>query len=125
MPESPLHTSAAVDADHAAYKALPVCVCAGHRSTSISGLSEEEARQALFANMVVSWWQSVYLIKEMTDEQLALQLESFFCESANREYWARNRMSWRSFADAASSKREKVFVGMVEAQFHSAMTQRP
>ncbi|TGB14415.1 DUF6082 family protein [Streptomyces sp. MZ04] len=101
--------------------ALRACWTGG----SIASLSDEEARQALFANMVVSWWLSVYLIKEMTDDQAGLQLEEFFRENANREYWARNRMSWRRFTDAASSKRERVFIDIVEVKFHSATTQHP
>ncbi|MER5472817.1 DUF6082 family protein [Streptomyces sp. NPDC002685] len=91
---------------------------------TMDGLPEEKARQITFANMIVSWWQSSYVVKDVTDGQLSLNLESFFRGEIGREYWALSRTGWRDLAEATRSARKKRFVEIVDAKYESAVTPR-
>lgn len=97
-------------------------VCWGEPMAS---LPEEKARQVMFSNLIVSWWQSAYIVKDSTDEQLALLLDSFFRGEIGREYWALSGESWRTISEAADSKRKKRFVFIVDERYRAALAQSP
>ncbi|MFG2650956.1 DUF6082 family protein [Streptomyces sp. NPDC048436] len=88
---------------------------------TIAELPEETARQSMFANLIVTWWNSGYMIKDMSDGQLSLLLDSFFRGEVGREYWGRAGQGWRDAAQLSKSKRQKRFVSIVEAKYQSAL----
>ncbi|MEV0553143.1 DUF6082 family protein [Streptomyces sp. NPDC050597] len=90
----------------------------------VANLPEEKARQVMFSNMIVNWWQSAYIVKDSTDEQLALLLDTFFRGEIGREYWALTAESWRRLSKAADSKRKNRFVSIVDERYRAAMAQR-
>lgn len=78
----------------------------------------------MFANLIVTWWNSGYMIKDMTDGQLSLLLESFFRGEVGREYWRMAGQGWRDAARLSKFKRQKRFVSIVDAKYQSALAAR-
>ncbi|MFH8793844.1 DUF6082 family protein [Streptomyces sp. NPDC017941] len=89
---------------------------------TIAELPEETARQSMFANLIVTWWNSGYVINDMTDGQLSLLLESFFRGEVGRRYWSMAGQGWRDAAQLSKSKRQRRFVSIVDAKYESALT---
>lgn len=92
---------------------------------TVAGLPEEKARQIMFTNLIVSWWHSSYIMKDATDGELSLNLESFFRGDAGKEYWGMTRSGWRRLAEASRSARKRRFVEIVDAKYAAAEGRRP
>ncbi|MFD6432615.1 DUF6082 family protein [Streptomyces venezuelae] len=41
-------------------------------------LPNDQARQVMFANLIVTWWQTQYVLKELGEAELAISLTTFF-----------------------------------------------
>ncbi|WP_051854548.1 DUF6082 family protein [Streptomyces sp. NRRL B-1347] len=90
----------------------------------LAELPEEKARQMLFANLIVSWWHSAYLIKETKDRQLRILCYGFFQGDVGREYWARARAGWSDLAAAGASAQTKRFVAIADEEYASVLAAR-
>ncbi|MEU5689701.1 DUF6082 family protein [Streptomyces venezuelae] len=85
-------------------------------------LPNDQARQVMFANLIVNWWQTQYVLKEVSEAELAISLTTFFRGEIGRTYWNRVRPSWGRVAEAAHSKRKKRFVAIVDEQYRLAVS---
>ena len=87
----------------------------------LSTLPQEEARQVMFANLIVTWWHSSYIVKDLNDAQLSLTLDVFFRGEVGRRYWIQNRSFWVDLMGAARSGRSRRFVSIVNARYRHAV----
>ncbi|MFI6938476.1 DUF6082 family protein [Streptomyces sp. NPDC050418] len=49
---------------------------------------DEEARQHLYTNLIVTFWRSMFEIGKITDDQLRLLAAQLFAGTPGRRYWA-------------------------------------
>ncbi|QEU90313.1 hypothetical protein CP970_04785 [Streptomyces kanamyceticus] len=88
----------------------------------LAALPQEEARQVMFAGLIVTWWHSCYIVKDLNDEQLSMTLDVFFSGEVGKRYWRENRSFWTALMAAASSGRSGRFVTLVDARYQHAVT---
>ncbi|WP_431312921.1 DUF6082 family protein [Streptomyces silvensis] len=87
----------------------------------MAGLADDSVRQILFANLIVTWWNSSYVSKDMTGSQLSLLLHTFFSGEVGREYWSMAAQGWRDVAQLSKVKRQQRFVAIVDAGYQAAL----
>ncbi|WP_030674332.1 DUF6082 family protein [Streptomyces sp. NRRL B-1347] len=84
-------------------------------------LPDDQARQVMFANLIVTWWQTQYVLKELSEPELAISLGTFFRGEVGRTYWSRVHRGWWRVAEATHSKRKKRFVAIVDEHYRLAV----
>ncbi|MFC8126219.1 DUF6082 family protein [Streptomyces sp. NPDC057302] len=89
----------------------------------LATLPQEKARQVMFSNLIVTWWHSSYMVKDLNDEQLSLSLDVFFRGEVGRRYWLENGSFWVSLMGAARSGRSRRFVAIVNARYRHAVAE--
>ncbi|MEU6761719.1 DUF6082 family protein [Streptomyces sp. NPDC046853] len=87
----------------------------------LATVPQEEARQIMFTNLIVTWWHSCYIVKDLNDEQLSLTLDIFFKGEVGRRYWLKNRAFWTDLMREANSGKSKRFVSIVDARYQHAI----
>lgn len=94
--------------------------CWGGSHSSMANRTEEEQRQAIFTNLIFFWYYSAYLIEDINDDQLRINLTGFFRGEIGRSYWASGRTRWLALVNATASDRKKQFMSIADGCYEVA-----
>lgn len=88
-------------------------------------LTLQEARQALFVNLIVSEWFSQYRLHQYTDDALLVLFLRHFRGEAARKHWELSRGPRRNMYEAQGNLRGMQFVSIVDKAFAQATAEGP
>jgi hypothetical protein len=88
-------------------------------------LTPLQLKQYTYANMIVSFWHSDYLLGgwRMTDEALAGLSAQFFRGQVGREFWALAGAGWR--VGAVRERRSRRFLEILNRSYETAVSAGP
>ncbi|MGW4974913.1 DUF6082 family protein [Streptomyces mirabilis] len=90
-------------------------------ASSIANRLEDEQRQMLFSNMIFTWYYSSYVIEDVNDAQLRINLTRFFEGEVGRSYWVFARVSWLQLVSAAGAEKRKRFVAIADSCYNAVL----
>jgi hypothetical protein len=80
------------------------------------GKSSDE-RSLMYANLWMTYWRTVYVIKYITEQELRMQLENYFSGEAGRKTWDSSRAYYLA---GAGDRQMRRFNDIVEDEYFKA-----
>jgi hypothetical protein len=78
----------------------------------------EEFRTGVYANLILGYWQTEYIVGTISKGRLRVLLANFFRREANRQYWSEYRNDW------AANPRAQIggFSSVIDSVYREALS---
>ncbi|MGI5515757.1 DUF6082 family protein [Streptomyces sp. CA-106131] len=90
-----------------------------------TALSIAEARQIIFANLIINDWLTEYRLKRLTEDALLVLFRSHFQGEVARKHWQLSSRSRREVSEAMGDVQGLRFVSIADKAFAQATTEGP